>query len=208
MEDKKAHWENIYENKKLTEVSWYQPKPSTSLKLIAEFDLDKNAEIIDVGGGDSFLADHLLADGYINITVLDISGAAIERARKRLKDKAEMVNWICADASNFKPSKVYDLWHDRAAFHFINEKDQISAYLKTMESAVKPGGYVIIGTFSEKGPSQCSGIYIRQYSMQDMISIFPKEFRNITCKNVDHNSPSGAVQNFTFCTFKKLNQIV
>ena len=166
MEDRKTHWENIYGTRKLTDVSWYQPKPEASLNYIAEWGLRKNVHIIDVGGGDSFLVDFLLSEGYSNITVLDISEKALEKAKSRLGEKANLVTWIVTDAASFRPNYKYDLWHDRAAFHFLTDETDISNYLKTLEDSINPGGYVILGTFSEKGPLKCSGIEIKQYSVE------------------------------------------
>lgn len=204
MKDLKEHWENIYSNKKLEEVSWYQPTPETSLKFITEMDLPKNAAIIDVGGGDSFLVDNLLKLGYTNISVLDISGGALKRAKERLGKEAERVTWIEADASDFQPDKQYDLWHDRAAFHFLTDEDKIGSYLKTLENSVKPGGHVVLGTFSDKGPDKCSGIVIRKYSTEELGSLLSNDFEKLKCMNLDHHTPWDSVQNFSFCSFRKL----
>src|SRR5690606_33602986 len=168
MEDRKLHWEKIYKTKDLTEVSWYQQKPETSLEFIAALKLKKDAKIIDIGGGDSLLADHLLAEGYRNITVLDISEEALKKAKARLGKKAEQINWVVADAAEFSPSEKYDLWHDRAALHFLTSEDQIKKYLKNLNDSLKRGGHAIIGAFSEKGPTKCSGIEIKQYSLHEL----------------------------------------
>lgn len=204
MEEKKSHWENIYQTRKLTEVSWYQPKPEVSLDYIAELNLNKNARIIDVGGGDSFLVDFLLAEGYTDITVLDISEKALERAKERLGDQAKKVTWIVADVSHFSLNNTYDLWHDRAAFHFLTGEDQIKNYLRTLEKSVAIKGTVILGAFSKKGPEKCSGLPIKQYAVEDMKNLFSSRFNRIACENLDHTTPSGAVQNFTFCRFQKI----
>jgi len=140
MEDRKEHWNKVYDSKNPTEVSWYEPMPETSLDYIAECKLDNDAAIIDIGGGDSFLAEFLLAKGFTDITVVDISEKAIERAKKRLGERAEEIKWIVADASEFKPERQYDLWHDRAAFHFLTEDEQVQNYLQTVKRSVKPGG--------------------------------------------------------------------
>lgn len=204
MEGVKEHWEEIYSKKEAKELSWYQEKPETSLILISDFKLKKDAAIIDVGGGDSSLADHLLAEGFNDITVVDISASALDRAKNRLGRKAEKIKWIEADAANFDPPVKYDLWHDRAVFHFLTAPKQISKYLETLQGAVNKGGYVILGTFSEKGPKKCSGIKIKQYSLHELSELLKDHFETIQCDNVDHITPGGAVQNFTFCTFKKL----
>lgn len=201
--NRKAHWENIYENKPLETVSWYQPDPETSLSFVRKAALPKTAKIIDVGGGDSFLVDHLLELGYEDITVLDISGAAIERAKERLGNKAGMVKWLVTDVSDFIPTEQYDLWHDRAAFHFLTDKDEIDTYVKTSAGAITQNGVLVIGTFSENGPVKCSGINIKQYSEQTMTDLFQKHFQKTGCMTVNHTTPSGSVQNFVFCSFRK-----
>ncbi|MCM4160683.1 class I SAM-dependent methyltransferase [Antarcticibacterium flavum] len=204
MEETKEHWEKIYKTKDLKEVSWYQEKPRPSLNYIQSLELDKDAAIIDVGGGDSFLADHLLAEGYSNITVLDISEEAINRAKKRLGKKAGKITWITADAGDLKLKESYDLWHDRAAFHFLTAEEKIENYLKSMKAHVKKGGYVILGTFSEKGPEKCSGIKIKQYSLHEMADLFVEDFEIVDSENIDHITPTEAIQNFSFGIFKKL----
>lgn len=204
MKDLKEHWEKIYKTKELKEVSWYQEKPQPSLDFIASLNLSKDAAIIDIGGGDSYLVDNLLKNGFTNVTVLDISEEAIDRAKSRLGEKAEKVNWITADAGDLKLKNSYDLWHDRAAFHFLTEESKIQNYLKSMKAGVKKGGYVILGTFSEKGPEKCSGIKIQQYSLHEMTDLFKEDFETIQCENIDHITPSKSVQNFSFCTFKRL----
>lgn len=202
--DRKKHWEKIYETKELKDVSWYQPTPETSLSFFKQFNVPVNAKIIDVGGGDSLLVDHLLDMGYKDITVLDISEAALERAKKRLGTKAEMVKWIVADAATFKPTEKYDFWHDRAAFHFLTQEQEIENYLDTVQKSIKPTGVLVIGTFSEQGPKKCSGIEIKQYSEKSMIERLQKFFEKIKCITVDHKTPFDTIQNFVFCSFRKL----
>jgi len=138
MTDRKAHWETIYQTKNPTDVSWYQSKPTTSLKFIAELDLKKEAKIIDIGAGESFLADFLLADGFSDLTILDISEEALNHTRLRLGEKVKSLKWITADISDFVPKEKYDLWHDRAAFHFLTEENQVQDYLKTLENSINP----------------------------------------------------------------------
>ena len=162
--DRKQHWENIYNTKQLNEVSWYQHTPVTSLAFIDDFKLPLSAKIIDVGAGDSHLVDHLLEIGYHNITVADISAKAIERAKERLGNKAEKVKWIVTDITDFDPPEKYDLWHDRAAFHFLTDEADINKYLHILTSALNPDGWFVVGTFSENGPAKCSGIEIKQYT--------------------------------------------
>ena len=201
--NRKQHWEKIYNTKQLNEVSWYQPTPSTSLKFVKELQIPPSANIIDIGGGDSFLVDHLLEMGFEKITVLDISEAAIERAKTRLGDKAKKVNWIVADAADFNPTEKYDFWHDRAAFHFLTEEKDIEKYIAAAHQGITSSGIMVIGTFSENGPKKCSGIEIMQYSHASMVERFAPFFEKINCTTVDHTTPSGAIQNFTFCSFRK-----
>jgi trans-aconitate methyltransferase len=196
----KEHWEKIYETKQPNEVSWTQDIPQTSLDFIHSFGLPTSARIIDIGGGDSKLVDHLLAEGFTDITVLDISAASLERAKKRLGDKASAVNWIVSDIKEFVPNKKYDLWHDRAAFHFLTEKKDVMEYLSLVRKAVD--GYMIVGTFSPDGPTKCSGLSIKQYSDEELTAMFMDGFEKIKCVNVDHTTPFNTHQNFTFCSFR------
>lgn len=201
--DRRVHWEKIYQTKGLQEVSWYQPVPATSLEFIQEAGLAFTAKIIDVGGGDGFLVDHLLDRGYVDLTVLDISEAAIARAQERLGERASMVKWIVADASSFVPPEKYDLWHDRAAFHFLTEEKDISAYLRTAREHLKPNAGLIIGSFSDRGPKKCSGVEIRQYTEDSLTEIFGDFFERIRCIRTDHPTPFGSTQNFVFCSFRR-----
>lgn len=202
--DRKKHWESIYQSKELKEVSWYQSTPETSLYFLKQSNLPATAKIIDIGGGDSLFVDHLLDLGYQNITVLDISEAAIDRAKERLADRANKVKWIVADAATFKPNEKYDFWHDRAAFHFLTEEKEISNYLKTTQENINPAGVLVIGTFSEEGPDKCSGIEIKKYSETTMTDRLKKFFEKIKCVKVDHKTPFDTIQNFIFCSFRKL----
>ena len=198
----KEHWESIYKTKQPNEVSWTEQKPSVSLEFINKLKIPKTAKIIDIGGGDSKLVDFLLAQGYTDISVLDISKTAIIRAKKRLGDKAKYVKWIISDILDFKPTEKYDLWHDRAAFHFQTEEADIDNYLNIIKNAVI--GWSIIGTFSVDGPKKCSGLNIRQYGEAGLKYLLEKsEFKFLESKRIDHTTPSGGVQNFIFCSFSK-----
>jgi hypothetical protein len=200
--DTKEHWETIYKTKQPNEVSWTQEVPTASLAFIHQFNIPKAAKIIDIGGGDSNLVDFLLAEGFTNLSVLDISEAAILKAQERLGANASRVNWIVCDILEFKPTEKYDVWHDRAAFHFQTETAKIDTYLSIVKNAVD--GMVIIGTFSTDGPTKCSGLEIQQYDEDGMKAKFIKsDFKNLECKREDHITPSGAVQNFVFCSFMK-----
>lgn len=201
--DKKQHWENIYQTKQLTEVSWFQPTPETSLSFLSELKIPHTARIIDVGGGDSFLTDCLLETGYSNISVLDISEKALERAQLRLAEKAGLVKWIVADAAHFEPAETYDFWHDRAAFHFLTSQSDIDNYIATVHKSISTGGYLVLGTFSEQGPTKCSGIEIKQYSEESMAALFSGGFELLKSFTTDHQTPFNTVQNFIFCCFRK-----
>lgn len=204
--NKQKHWENIYQTKELKEVSWYQPTPKTSLDFIKELNVPTTARIIDIGGGDSFLVDYLLELGYQDVSVLDISETAIEKAKQRLGRKAKNVKWIVTDITTFKPTEKYDLWHDRAAFLFLTSEQDISIYLNTAQQSIKSNGFLIVGAFSEEGPKKCSGIDIRQYSETSMTQCFENLFTKIKCNVVDHKTPFDTTQNFIFCSFKKETQ--
>jgi ubiquinone/menaquinone biosynthesis C-methylase UbiE len=197
----REHWNKIYTEKQPHEVSWTQAVPQISLDLIHAHAIPKGARIIDVGGGDSTLVDHLLAEGYTDITVLDISQASIDRAKERLGKDADRVRWIVTDILDFQPEEPFDLWHDRAAFHFQTSPEAIDAYMKILQRAVR--GMVIIGTFSTEGPSKCSGLEVKQYNEGSMKALLEQAgFRNTECRREDHLTPSGSVQNFIFCGFE------
>ena len=201
MESRKQHWETVYETKTPEQVSWTHEKPEGSLKFIHDLGLDKDASIIDIGGGDSKLVDFLLADGYSDVTVLDISGKAIERAKKRLGMLADKVTWIESDINDFVPSRTYSIWHDRAAFHFLTSTEEQERYVKLVNSSVTD--FLVIGTFSEDGPLKCSGLEIQQYSESTMVDQF-RGFEKIKCEYENHLTPFDTIQNFIFCSFKKL----
>jgi len=199
----KKHWETVYETKNANEVSWTQEIPKISLDLIHSFRLTKTAKIIDIGGGDSKLVDYLIDEGFENITVLDISSKALDKAKQRLGEKAKKVNWIVSDITEFKPDTMFDVWHDRATFHFLTAKEQISKYIDTARKAVS--GYLVIGTFSDKGPKKCSGLNIKQYNEETLTTEFQIGFEKLSCITEDHVTPFGTTQNFLFCSFKRHN---
>ncbi|MFV5700038.1 class I SAM-dependent methyltransferase [Flavobacterium sp. ZT3R17] len=197
----KSHWETVYETKQPSEVSWTQENPKISLDFIRETNLGKSAKIIDIGGGDSKLVDFLLEDGYENITVLDISENALERAKIRLGKKAEKVTWIVSDITEFKPATTYDIWHDRATFHFLTSDAPINSYIKIAQKWIS--SFLIIGTFSDKGPMKCSGLEIKQYTETTLENQFQATFEKLKCINEDHITPFETTQNFIFCVFRK-----
>ena len=202
--NRKEHWENIYGTKASDEVSWYQEHP-VSLELITGTGIATDSSIIDVGGGDSNLVDHLVALGYLNVTVLDISKQAIERAKQRLGEKSEQVNWVVSDVLDFEPTLPVDLWHDRAVFHFLTEERDTARYVEMVKRAVRPGGFLFMATFSEQGPLKCSGIEIKQYSIEALKGLFAPQFELITGYNADHATPFGTMQNFSICLFQRVN---
>lgn len=204
MKTVKEHWESIYGSKAENEVSWFQPYPKTSMHFLELINLPLDANIIDIGGGDSHFVDALLDRGYKNIWILDISLTAIEKVKARLGKRASRVNWIISDVTDFHPPVQFDLWHDRAAFHFLTTTERISRYVSVAEQAIKKNGYLILGTFSEKGPGKCSGLDVTQYSDVSMSARFEVAFDRIKCINEDHITPAQTIQNFLFCSFKKI----
>ena len=205
--NRKKYWDTIYQSKNSDEVSWFQSVPTISLDFIKQFNISTTAKIIDVGGGDSFFVDHLIEQGYKYITVLDISPASLARAKKRLGEKAKAVKWIEADASTYKPETQYDFWHDRAAFHFLTNENEISNYIDTIKQSIKPDGILVIGTFSEQGPPKCSGLEIKQYSEVSMSVRLKRFFEKVKCISVDHTTPFNTIQNFIFCSFRRISTL-
>lgn len=203
MDNKKQHWETVFTTKQPNEVSWFQEYPKTSMAFLELFKLPLTANIIDIGGGDSNLVDALLDKGYTNIWVLDISAAALERAKNRLGEKASLVNWIVTDVTEFEPPVQFDFWHDRAAFHFLTSDDTINKYVAIAEEAINNNGYLVLGTFSENGPEKCSGLQIQQYNQASMSARFEIAFDRIKCISENHVTPFNTVQNFLFCSFQK-----
>lgn len=196
MISRKEHWEKVYNTKQAHEVSWTQDKPNTSLRLIQSLNLNKEEAIIDIGGGDSKLVDFLLAEGYQNLTVLDISGAAIQKAKKRLGNLAEKVQWVETDILEFKPSQNYAVWHDRAAFHFLRNQEDIALYQALTNQFVSK--YLVLATFSEQGPTRCSALDITQYSEEKIHSLFGEQFKILEAFQENHTTPFNTSQNFLF----------
>ena len=199
--NKKNHWEAVYENKRPDQLSWTQEVPATSLDFIASVGASKTAKIIDIGGGDSKLVDCLLAQGFENITVLDISEKALDKAKFRLGTNAEKVNWVVADITDYAPDSPFDIWHDRATFHFLTTTEQVSRYLATARQSIS--GFMTIGTFSTLGPTTCSGLPIKQYSEESLTASLKNGFAKIRCVLEDHQTPFNTTQNFLFCSFKR-----
>jgi ubiquinone/menaquinone biosynthesis C-methylase UbiE len=206
MQPGKEHWETVYTTKATDEVSWFQPHAQLSLDLIKGATADKDAGIIDVGGGASTLVDDLLAEGYRDLTVLDLSAAALHAARQRLGAQESKVRWIEADITRIDlPAKRYDVWHDRAVFHFLTTKQERDAYVHTVFNAVKPGGYVIVATFAEDGPLQCSGLPVMRYRADELHDEFGDAFTLLKHQKEEHHTPSGKVQQFVYCYCRRAN---
>lgn len=203
MDDRKEHWEKVFATKNENEVSWFQTYPKTSLEFLKLFNLPLDANIIDVGGGDSYFVDALLEKGYKNLSVLDISQNALEKVKQRLGEKSAMVNWIVSDITAFEPKVKFDFWHDRAAFHFLTSEEKINKYVSIAENAISEKGVLILGTFSDNGPKKCSGLSIQQYNESSMSARFEIKFDRIKCITEDHTTPFNTIQNFLFCSFQK-----
>ena len=203
MSDKREHWETIFETKSEKEVSWFQEKPETSLQLIKACKLSLDAKIIDIGGGDSFLIDNLIDLGYTNLYLLDISENAINKVKARLGDKAKLVNFLVTDVLDYQIENEFDIWHDRASFHFLLEDSEVEKYKNNVVRALKDKSNLIIGAFSDEGPLKCSGLPITQYTVEKMEAVFENDFQLENCFTEEHETPFGSVQDFIFCHYKK-----
>jgi ubiquinone/menaquinone biosynthesis C-methylase UbiE len=201
----KEHWEKVYTTKAPDSVSWFQPRAELSMRLIRDTGLGRDATIIDVGGGASTLVDDLLEDGYRAVTVLDLSGAALAETRHRLSDKGESVHWVEADITQavFEPYS-FDIWHDRAVFHFLTTDEDRKAYVKQVLRALKPGGHVIMATFGTNGPAQCSGLPVMRYAPEELHSEFGAAFTLLTHEEQVHHTPFGTDQQFIYCMCRKM----
>ena len=200
----KSHWERIYSGKQSSELSWHQAIPKVSLDFLKELEIPKSASIIDVGGGESHFVDLLLKMGYTDITILDISETAIDHLKKRLGESAEMVKWINSDITKLSLDKKFDFWHDRATFHFLTSEVEADQYLSVAEKHISENGKMLIGTFSTSGPEKCSGLRVKQYSAASLTRLLKKWFEKIKCISVNHETPFNTIQNFLFCSFKKI----
>ena len=200
--DTKSHWERVYGTKAPTEVSWFRPHLETSLALVERVAGYRSASIIDVGGGESTLVDDLIAAGYVKVTVMDISRTAIEHSKKRLGSASSKAVWLIADVTNVElPVHAYDVWHDRAVFHFLTEPEQRLAYARQAATAVKVGGHVVIGTFGREGPVKCSGLDAVRYDVDSLQAEFGSRFRLIESVTELHQTPFGNTQQFLYCCF-------
>lgn len=197
------HWQNVYHTKGEREVSWFQENPTISLDMIRSVEVPASASIIDIGGGSSRLVDSLLDAGFKSISVLDLSENALDAAKARLGVRSDDVDWIVADVTTWQPSRTYDVWHDRAAFHFLTDKDDQASYAKCVHNAVKQGGFVIIGTFAPDGPESCSGLPIVRHDADSLKNTLGSTFVLLDSQKHDHYTPGGAVQKFQFSLFRR-----
>lgn len=209
MEDagRQAHWENVYTTKGENEVSWFQQSPAPSLALIAQAGATHASAIIDIGGGASRLVDHLVERGFEDVTVLDLSGAALAAAKSRLESqlgaRADRVSWIVADATSFEPAKPYDIWHDRAAFHFLTDASDRAAYIARLKHGLKIGGHAIIATFALDGPEKCSGLPVARYDGASLGQTLGAAFKLVRTQRHEHATPWDSRQIFQFSVFRR-----
>lgn len=203
MIDRQSHWENVYQTKGEREVSWFEESPAISLDLIRATGVAADASIIDIGGGTSRLVDVLLDAGFRSITVLDLSHQALAAAKARLGARGGNVRWIAADVTSWEASQTYDVWHDRAAFHFLIEARDRAAYVQRVLRAVRPGGHIILGTFALDGPERCSGLPVMRHDAASLGAVLGPSFALIESRNHAHRTPSGNVQRFQFSRFRR-----
>jgi len=200
---REQHWDRIYSTQPLEGLSWFQRHPALSIELIECAGVGTSAAILDVGGGDSLLVDHLLELGYSDLTVLDVSLAALERAQERLGDRAELVSWIATDVSQYRPERVFDLWHDRAVFHFLTGAADRRCYVETLKEALVDGGQAIVATFSLEGPPKCSGLEVRRYSAETLALELGSSFELVESRQQIHRTPARRSQSFVYCRFTR-----
>jgi 2-polyprenyl-3-methyl-5-hydroxy-6-metoxy-1,4-benzoquinol methylase len=200
---KRSHWENVYQIKDTTKVGWFQGVPKVSMDLISETKISKNSSVIDVGGGDGTLVDWLLGERFEQITVLDISASALEKSKIRLGESASKVQWEACDILDFEPKGKFDLWHDRAVFHFLTDPKDQQIYRRLVECSIHSGGFLLLMTFSKSGPTTCSGLPVQQYDIQDLEEFFIQEFELTESLNYDHITPSGIAQNYSVALFRR-----
>jgi SAM-dependent methyltransferase len=201
---RQAHWQGVYTSKGEREVSWFQDAPVTSLELMEPAGVSHASAIVDIGGGASRLADTLLDRGFHAISVLDVSEAALDTAKTRLGARADQVEWIVADVAAWQPTRLYDFWHDRAAFHFLTEEPDRAAYLAALTKALRPGGHAMIATFAPDGPERCSGLPVMRYDPEELADVLGPAFALVTSRRHEHRTPWGATQRFQFSLFRRV----
>ena len=197
------HWEEVYATRAANEVSWYQRDPATSVRLVEASSADRSAAIVDVGSGASFLVDRLLDDGYRDITLVDVSARALDGVRTRLGEPARSVTFVCSDALEWSPERAYDVWHDRAAFHFLTDDTDRARYVEVASMSVRPGGALIVATFAADGPTHCSGLPVRRHSAHDLAAAFGACFTVESSEREEHVTPAGVVQPFTWMVLRR-----
>lgn len=201
----KEHWEHVYKKQENHQkASWYQEKPGLVFQWLKALPDHSEFSVIDIGAGDSYFVDQALSEGFYDISVLDLSAHALEKAKQRLGSKAAAIKWICTNVTHFSPARTYDIWHDRAAFHFLHSEDALAGYKKALNSALKPGGYVVLATFSVNGPDRCSGLPVRQYDVKTLQNYLGTEFELLKHTHYDHRTPSGSLQNFIYTLFRRV----
>ena len=200
--DPETHWQNVYRSKGESDVSWYQESPEPSFELIKSCGIDQTDAIVDIGGGASRLVDALIADGYTNLSVLDLSSEALAVAKRRLGAIAGSVDWIASDVMQWAVPKLYDIWHDRAAFHFLNEQKSQADYVRQLEAALRSGGHAIIGTFAVDGPEKCSGLTVARQTTESLSNLLGGRFRLVHSRKHEHVTPWKSVQKFQFSVFR------
>ncbi|CAN7164200.1 class I SAM-dependent methyltransferase [Bradyrhizobium sp. LjRoot220] len=203
-DSRQAHWDNVYASKRENEVSWFQESPAPSLALIAEIGATPNSAIIDIGGGASRLVDRLIEQGFCDVTVLDLSAAALETAQARLGERASRAHWLVADATTWEPSRAYDIWHDRAAFHFLTEERDRAGYIARLKQGLKTGGHAILATFALDGPEKCSGLPVMRYDAARLAQTLGAGFKLLQSRANDHATPWGSHQSFQFSVFQRV----
>lgn len=203
MTNRQTHWNDVYGAKAEAEVSWFQETPEPSLELLRLVGAEPSYSIVDIGGGASRLVDYLLDEGFRKIAVMDLSEAALAKARARLGARGSKVAWIVVDVTKWEPSEPYDVWHDRAALHFLTEEADQAAYVARLRKALRIGGHAIIGTFAPDGPEKCSGLPVVRRDSDSLSALLGSDFLLTDTRRHEHKTPWGAVQKFQFCTFRR-----
>jgi trans-aconitate methyltransferase len=200
--ERARHWDKVYEQEP-TQVSWYQPEPTTSLGLIDELGVAPDSSVLDVGGGSSTLVDALLARGFRDLSVLDVSRTALEAARRRLGSAAERISWLHHDVLQWAPSQRYDLWHDRAVFHFLVEETEQQQYRRLLAHALSRSGAAIVATFAADGPAHCSGLPVARYKQDQLMTALGEGYERVASRREDHTTPAGVVQPFVWIAVRR-----